>query len=420
MTFPTPHDPTSSANPSAPQGNSSKWIAGGAIVLALLAVGTVPRVLRAHEADSVVRASPVLYPEVLVIHPEGASGSSTLSLPSDLQPIYTASVYARTNGYVSKRFVDIGTRVKKGQLLALIATPEIDQQLLQAQATVEQAKAALQQSQASLQQAQANMNLARITQQRYAKLNGTRAVTQQSFDEADQTYNARVADVTAAKANISMAEANLQARTADKERIAQLKGFEQVVAPFDGVITARNVEQGDLVNDGSNSGTKSLFTVAQDDMLRVQVEVPQSAALSLQPGQHATVTVDERPGDVYTATIVRTASSVDVAARMMLTEVQVDNHHGALLSGMYGQVHFQIPRNTSSFMIPTTALVINKDGMHVVSVAADNTVHFVPVDIGRDMGAQVEIVAGLHGGESLVTNPSDLLQAGEKVTVAQP
>src|ERR1700742_2355022 len=217
------------------------------VVVLLLAIGIVPRVLRGREARDVVHASTVLLPEVIVVHPQVAPAQTSLVLPGNLEPMYSASVFARTNGYIEKRFVDIGSHVKAGQTLAIISTPEVDQQLNQARAEVLQAAASLQQSQASLQQAQANLDLARITRDRYTHLSGTRAVTPQSVDDAAQTFNARTSDVAAANANIAVSQANLQAQKANVQRLTQLQGFERVVAPFDGVITARNVEQGDLV-----------------------------------------------------------------------------------------------------------------------------------------------------------------------------
>jgi RND family efflux transporter MFP subunit len=405
-------------NHSAPK-TTARIVAGVAVLLVLLAIGIVPRVIRNREARDVVQASTVLLPEVTVVHPKMAPPESSLSLPGNLQPMYSASVYARTNGYIEKRFVDIGTHVKAGQLLAIISTPEIDQQLNQARADVVQAQAMILQTKAALQQAQANLDIARITRDRYAPLISRHAVTQQSLDEANEALNARTADVAAANANIAVSEASLKSRQANVARLEQLQGFERVVAPFEGVVTARNVEQGDLVNDGSGGGARSLFDVAQSDVLRVQVEVPQSSALSIQDGQQATVTVSERPGRQYVAKVTRSAQSVDLAARTMLTEVQVDNHDGSLVPGMYGQIKFEVKAAEPSVVIPSTALVIDKNGMHVVSVSVDSRVHFVPVDIGQDMGDQVEISQGLHGGETLVSNPSDLLSEGQKVSIAQ-
>jgi RND family efflux transporter MFP subunit len=389
------------------------------VVALLLTIGIVPRVLRSREAREIVHASTVLVPEVIVIHPQQAPAQTSLALPGNLEPMYSASVFARTNGYIEKRFVDIGSHVKAGQTLAIISTPEVDQQLNQARAEVLQAAAALQQSQASLQQAQANLDLARITRDRYTHLSGTRAVTPQSVDETGQAFNARTADVAAANANIAVAQANLQSQKANVQRLTQLQGFERVVAPFDGVITARNVERGDLVNDGSGNGSKDLFSIAQSNVLRVQVEVPQSSALAIKDGQTAVLTVREKPGREYTATVTRSAESVDLAARTMLTEVQVDNREGSLVPGMYGEVKFVITQSQPSLIIPATALVIDKNGTHVVAVTSDNHVHFLPVQVGQDLGSQIEISHGLHGGEGLVTNPSDLLSEGQKVSIAE-
>jgi RND family efflux transporter MFP subunit len=413
-----PKTPTPTHVHSAPK-TTVRIVAGVAVFVVLLAIGIIPRVLRNREANEVVHASTVLLPEVTVVHAEKASASSALSLPGNLQPIYSASIYARTNGYIEKRFVDIGTHVKAGQLLAIIATPEIDQQLNQARADVVQASAAILQAKAALQQVQANLDIARITRDRYASLIERRGVTQQSLDEANEALNARQADVAAANANVTVAEASLKSRQANVERLVQLQKFERVLAPFEGVITARNVEQGDLVSDGSSGSTRSLFEIAQSDVLRVQVEVPQSAALSIEDGQQAAITVSERPGRRYVAKVMRSAQSVNVAARTMLTEVQVDNHDGSLVPGMYGQVKFEVKASSPSVVIPSTALVIDKNGMHVVVLSADNHVHFVPVDIGQDMGAQVQISQGLQGGETLVSNPSDLLSEGQKVSIAR-
>jgi RND family efflux transporter MFP subunit len=343
------------------------------LLAVLLAIGIIPRVLKNREARDAALASPVLLPEVIVVHPRLGAARTDISLPGNLQPLYRAAVFARTNGYIESRSVDIGSEVKAGQVLAVISAPEVDQQLNQAHADA-------------------------LTQKRYASLIDKRAVTQQSLDEADEAFRARSADVSAAAANISAAEATLKSRQANVERLTQMQGFERVVAPFDGVITARNIEVGDLVSAGSDNGSMSLFSIAQSNVLRVQVEVPQSAALAIKVGQQATITVQERPGRRYVATVTRSARSIDVAARTMLTEVQVDNRDGSLVPGMYGEVNF---------------------GMHVVSVSADRRVHFVAVDIGQDQGSQVEISQGLRGGETLVSNPSDLLRDGERVSIVE-
>ena len=410
---------TQSPNTESPRKRPTSIVAAVLVLVALLAIGIVPRIIRNREARAVVEASTVLLPEVTVVHPEIAPAQTDVSLPGNIQPLYSASIFARTNGYIAKRFVDIGSHVKAGQLLAIIATPEIDQQLNQARADVVEAAAVIEQSKAAYQQAQANLDIARITRDRYTPLIKKHAVTQQSLDEVDQTFNARTADLAAAQANIDVSEASLKSKQAIVGRLAQMQGFERVVAPFDGVITARNIEQGDLVNDGSNDGARSLFSIAQSNILRVQVEVPQSDALSIKQGQQASLTVQEIPGRRFIGTVSRSAESVDLGARTMLTEVQVDNHDGTLIPGMYGQVTFDVKANRPSLIIPSTALVIDKNGMHVVSVSADRRIHIIPVNIGLDLGARVEISQGLHGGETLVSNPSDLLNDGQRVSIAQ-
>jgi len=340
-----------------------------------------------------------------------------LVLPGNIQPLYSATVYARVDGYIDRRNVDIGTSVKRGQVLAVISAPEIDQQLLQARATLAQSEASLEQAKAAMEQAKANAELARLTKERDLPLGEQHAIAQQIVDEAVQAHNARLADVSAAAANVVAAEANVNANHANVARLLQMQGFEQVVAPFDGTITQRNVEQGDLVKGGSVAEGKPLFSITQSGLLRIQVDVPQSEAVNIQLGQKASVEVKERLGREYTGTVVRNATSLDAAARTMLTEVQVDNRDGSLLPGMYAQVRFTLLRAQPSLTIPTSSLVIDHSGMHVVTVSRDGRVHFVPVTIGKDMGAQVEVLHGLQPSEQLVASPSDLLIEGQAVEV---
>lgn len=397
-------------------GRIVRIIAGILLLSGLILVGIMPRLERHREALAAVRGSATLHPVVTVVHPEMAPPKSELVLPGNIQPLYTASVYARSDGYVERRNVDIGSRVRAGEVLAVISSPEVDQQLAQARATVVQSEAALQQARANLEQAKANVELARVTKERYVALGKSDVISRQSVDEAVQTFNARSADVSAAQANIAVAEANLKANQANVQRLMQLQGFERVVAPFDGIVTQRNIERGDLVNAG-NSGSKSLFTVSQSNTLRIQVDVPQSQAVEIQPGQQATLEVRERPGQAYTGIVVRRADALDATARTMLTEVQVDNSDGSLLPGMYAQVKFVLARTRPAVIIPSNALVVDKNGMHVVSVSVEGKVHFQPVEIGQDMGTKVEIVHGLGGNEALVSNPGDLLSEGQQVEI---
>ncbi len=232
-----------------------------------------------------------------------------------------------------------------------------------------------------------------------------------------QAYNARVADVAAASANITAAHASTTANQANVARLQQLQAFERVIAPFDGVITERNVEQGDLVATGGAGTGKPLFGISQSGALRIQVDVPQSQVVKIQDGQKASVTVKERLGREYTGTVVRSANALDSAARTMRTEIQVDNRDGSLLPGMYAQVKFTLPEQHTSLMIPTSSLVIDHNGSHVVTVQDRHTIHFAPVIIGRDMGTQVEVLSGIQSSDSLVASPTDLLYEGQKVRV---
>lgn len=392
-----------------------RLIGAGVLFLALVAVGFVPRIARQKEAFAAVRESPITHPIVTLVHPQIGKPTSALLLPGNIEPLYTASIYARTEGYLDRRTVDIGSKVKAGQILAVISSPEVDQQLLQARATLAQSEAALQQTKAALEQAKANVELARLTKERDLPLGEQHAIAQQIVDEAVQAYNARVADVAAAEANIVASQANVTANRANVARLEQMQGFERVVAPFDGIITARNVERGDLVSTGSAAAGKPLFTIAQSGTLRIQIDVPQSEAVNIQDNQKAVVSVKEHLGREYTGTVTRSANALDNAARTMLTEVQVDNRDGSLLPGMYAQVKFTLTHQRNSLIIPTSSLVIDHTGMHVVTVQQDQKLHFAPVAVGRDMGTQIEILSGIQASDALVASPSDLLHEGQNV-----
>jgi len=395
---------------------SAKLLGAAALLLALLAAGIVPRLARQRDALAAVRESAVTHPVVSLVHPQKGAPTSQLLLPGNIQALYESTIFARVDGYVERRNVDIGSKVKAGQVLAVISSPELDQQLLQARATVAQSEATLQQAKAALEQAKANAELARLTKERDLPLGGQHAISQQIVDEAVQAHTARIADVGAAMANITAAEASVTANRANVARLLQMQNYERVVAPFDGVITQRNVERGDLVNTGSAAAGKPLFGIAQSGTLRIQVDVPQSEAVNIQDGQRASLEVKERLGREYEGTVVRSANSLDAAARTMLTEVQVDNRDGSLLPGMYAQVKFTLAHDRPSLTIPTSSLVIDRSGMRVVTVA-DGKIHFIPVTVGRDMGTQIEILNGLQGSEPLVASPSDLLNEGQSVEV---
>lgn len=400
------------------KGNRIKAVGLGTVIaIALVAVGAVPRIASYREALAASNDAPVTHPVVAVIHAQKGEPTSQLVLPGNVEPLYTANLFARVDGYVERRNVDIGTKVRAGQVLAVISSPEIDQQLSQAKATLAQSQAALLQSRAALEQAKANAELARITKERDLPLGEQHAISQQIVDSAVQTHNARVADVAAANANIAAAEAAVVANQANVARLQQMQGFEHIVAPFDGVITQRNIERGDLVSATAPTGGKPLFSIAQSDTLRVYVDVPQSEAVNIRDGQNAVIQVSERLGRNYSGTVTRNASALNDAARTMRTEVQVANGDASLLPGMYAQVHFTLSQQHASLVIPTSSLVVDGTGMHVVTVNAQHNLHFVPVTIGKDMGKEIEVLAGLNGNEALVASPSDVLSEGQHVEV---
>ena len=419
------------------------WIAAVLAVL-LLAAGVIPRIRRHDRAAETADTASVSLPNVVVVKAKLASGSSDLELPGSIQAINLASIYARTNGYVRERFVDIGTPVKAGQLLAVIASPEIDQELAQGRASLEQSRAALEQAKANLAQAvaqvnqakanvgqaQANEEIAATTNERWTRLVNKGVLPKQQGDERRSAFNARQAETKAAIAAQATAEANIGSRTADilaaraaidaqlanVRRLEEMQSFERVLAPFDGVVTERRIEKGDLVSAGSGTD-RNLFSVAQSKTLRIQVSVPQNYAVDLHPGQNAEVTLRERSGETFHGKIARTAESITAATRTLLVEVQVDNSSGRLLPGMYAEVKFTLPRSHPVVIIPGSALVVNAQGTRVVRIQPDRRVHLVTVQAGRDLGTEVEILSGLAGSEELVNNAPDNLAEGQQVNV---
>jgi RND family efflux transporter MFP subunit len=423
------------------------WIGAVLIAALLLAIGIIPRIQRRDRAADIADAAGAGLVNVVVAKARLASASSELELPGSIQAINIASIYARANGYVEERFVDIGTRVKAGQLLAKIASPEVDQELAQARAALAQARAALQQAEANLAQAraqvnqakanvgqaQANEELAAITNARWTRLVNKGVLPKQQGDERRSAFNARQAETNAAIAAQATAEANVSSRIADVaaaratidaqaanvRRLEQLQSFERVVAPFDGVVTERRIEKGDLVTAGSGSD-RNLFNVEQSKTLRIQISVPQSYSVDLHTGQDAEISVRERTGEIFHGKIARTAESIMTATRTLLTEVQVDNSSGRLLPGMYAEIKFKLPRSHPVVLIPGSALLANAQGTRVVRIDSNRRAHLVPVQVGRDLGTEVEILSGLAGSENLANNPPDNLIENQQVNVIRP
>jgi RND family efflux transporter MFP subunit len=419
--------------------------AGAALLLALLLfAGIWPRVGRNREAIAIAKEAEHSAPTVLVTKVKSASANSDLLLPGNTEAVNVATIYARANGYVKERFVDIGSVVKAGQTLAVIESPEVDQEVIQASAALEQSKAALEQANANLEQARAgvvharanvsqakaNEEIAATTDQRWSRLVERGVLPRQSGDERRSAHLARTAESEAAAAALKTAEANVVSRTADLgaaranveaaganvRRLQQVQGFQRVLAPFDGVVTERKVERGNLVTAGSGSD-RNLFTVAQAKTLRIQINVPQSYAVDLRTGQSAEILLRERPGRKYTGKVARTAQALDPASRTLLVEVQVDNSSGELLPGMYAQVKFSIPRVATVNVIPADALIANAQGTRVVVVDNGGRAHFRNVQVGRDFGSEVEVLSGLNGDESVASNPPDTLAEGQSVAV---
>jgi RND family efflux transporter MFP subunit len=297
-------------------------------------------------------------------------------------------IYSRTNGYLLHWYKDIGSHVKKGDLLADIDTPEVDQELSQAKA--------------SRQQIQAQLELAKSSAERWNNLRKTDSVSQQEADQETSAYR--------------QAQANLAASDANVRRLEQLESFKHIYAPFTGVITQRNTDTGALINAGA-SGQKGLFNLAQLDPLRVYVSVPQMYSPSVRAGMNAYLQLDEYPGEKFTGKIARNADAIDPATRTLLTEVDVDNHNGKLLPGAYAQVHFAIPVQTIRISVPVNALLFRAEGPRIAVVGSDQKIKLKPVMIGRDFGTKVEILNGLNPDDQIVVNPADSLEDGEQVHV---
>jgi RND family efflux transporter MFP subunit len=383
--------------------------------------------------------------EVKVILPERAA-IADVTLPATIQAYQAADLFARANGFLKAWHFDIGAPVKAGQVLAAIETPELDQELAQAIALLKQGKAEHQQAIAELEEAKADVTLAEanivkakanvdfaVSQvQRYKGLVDSGSVAREEYENAIRDRDARRAEVesTAAelarrKANLSTRQAIIESRAAvvgnreaNVQRLRDLTGFQNVVAPFDGIITRRNAEVGMLVTAGSNTGTRPLFSIAQVDILRVQALVPQSSALRIQPGDTAQVTIPEKPGQTFTAKVARTAGAVEPNSRSLLIEVELANRENLLLPGLYAQVRFQSPNAQGNWLIPSKVLLMRSEGPHVVIVTGDGTLRTQKVNLGRDFGASVEVLVGLKGEERLVVNPSDDLRDGQAVQVA--
>ncbi len=325
-------------------------------------------------------------PPVAVIHPRRGGMKDEIVLPGNIQAFVDSPIYARTNGYLKKWYTDIGTRVKAGQLLAEIESPEVDQQLSQARA--------------DLATAQANLKLAQLTMQRYQNLLKLDAIAKQDVDNEVGAYEADKAAVASQEANV--------------KRLEQLVGFEKVTAPFDGVITARNMDIGQLINAGNGGTAQELFHMAAIDKLRVFVSVPQINSDAAVPGRTAELTLIEFPGRRFTGEIARNTNAIDTATRTLLTEVDIDNKSGVLLPGAFAEVHLKLPAQAAALIVPVTALIFRAENLRI-GVVRDGKAELVPVTLGRDYGTEVEVTSGLTEKDAVIVNPPDSLTSGARV-----
>jgi RND family efflux transporter MFP subunit len=374
----------------APTGRAKMLV--GVALLVLLIAGAITFLNRRSEANALVKETEaVAVPNVAVIQAQSESGNDELVLPGNLQAYIESPIFARTNGYLLRWYKDIGSQVQKGELLAAIDTPEVDQELSQARASREQIKAAL--------------ALAKISADRWTNLRKSDSVSQQEADQQTSGYQQALANLAAADANV--------------RRLEELESFKNVFAPFSGVLTRRNVDPGALINSGAAAG-RELFDIARVDPLRVYVSVPQAYSPSIKVGIKANVTLQEYPGQKFLGTVVRTADAIDPATRTLNTEVDVPNKNGKLLPGSFGQVHFATGTSVPRITIPVNAMLFRAQGPQVAVVDNRGKVHLQPIVIGRDFGATLEVLGGVDVSDQIVINPSDSLEEGQQVHVAKP
>lgn len=364
-----------------------KWAAlPAAVALSLAAWGIAARVHTDHGLQKT--ADDAAVPSVVTVRAHAAPASEEIVLPGSVSPAFDAALYARTNGYLKRWYVDIGDHVKAGQVLAEINSPEIDQQLLQARADLLAAKA--------------NSRVAGILAQRERALVPASAVSQQASDQATSDASARAANVASGEANV--------------DRLEQLVSFEKIISPYDGVVTARNTDIGHLINAGSNNGPE-LFEVADVSWLRIFVQVPQTDAPFIQPGVDVTLHFPEYPGQVFLARLLSTARALDPMTRTLRTQLRIDNDRGLLFPGGYVEVHFKLHAPTRGVRVPANALLFRAEGLRVATLAPDGRVSLRSVTEGRDFGTEVEILTGVKAGETIIINPPAALTDGDHVKV---
>ncbi len=397
-----------------------------ALIVGAVAVGGyLPRKEREDAAKSAARVEQTSLPRVAAAKVRRAPAESEILLPGSISALVEAGIYARAAGYVKKRYVDIGDRVRKDQLLADIEVPELDLQVAQAKAALAQAKQQLGQAKASLLQVQSQRDLAKLTSDRYTSLVARGAVARMDADTQQANFRTSEALVASQEANVGASDENVRQAQANLDRVMALQDYKQVKAPFAGIITARNIEAGALISangagqGGTNALASELYRIAQSGSVRIIENVPQSTALGIVVGMPAEVSVVELPGRKFIGKVARTANTLDPASRTLMVEVQLPNADGKLIPGMFAEVRFKTHRETPPFLVPGDAIIAANSGpqLAVLQETPDappgaRKIHFQPVSLGRDFGVQTEVVGGLDGSEIVVVNPGDDVRDG--------
>jgi len=359
-------------------------VAALAVAIAIVAYGLVSRAAQNSRLRDLTAAQAI--PTVAIVTPTHVQNRSGLELPGRLQAFISAPIYARVPGYLKTWKHDIGAKVKAGELLAEIDTPDLDQQLMQARA--------------DLNVSEANSKLAQITAERWQSLSGTDAVAKQDVDQRNFTWNANVAQVKASQANV--------------DRLVAMEGFKRLIAPFDGIVTARDTDIGALINVGASGGAQ-LFVVSETSKLRVYVNVPQNYVPSVPPGTKATISVPEQPGKTYTGTVEASAQAVDPISGTTLMQIIVDNGAGEMMPGDYASIRLAVAAVANVLSVPSSALIFDAKGLSIATVGADNRVVLKPVSIGRDLGPVIELASGLAPEDRVIQNPPDGIANGTEV-----
>lgn len=389
----------------------------GITVLVIIAffAGFIPLRTQRSIINSEAQQREQALPRVRVIRVARSSQESDLDLPGSIQPITESPILARANGYIKRRLVDIGDRVKANQPVAEIEAPELDQDVSQSKAALEEAKASLDEALANYEQGKANLELARTTAQRWANLVKRGVVSRQDNDSYQTQYQAQISSVRSLEQTIAARRSSIAAAAAGLARLEQMRDYRVVRAPFDGVVTLRNIDTGTLVTSGSTL----LFRVAQTNKLRTYVNVPQATASSILPGQEAQLRVSNIPGRIFAGNVARTSNSLDPNSRTLLVEVHVPNPDGALLPGMYARVSLKTDRSTPPLLVPADALVVLPEGTEVATLRPDHTVHLQKIELGRDYGDRLEIIDGLKEGDVIIPSPGDLAREGLRIDPIQ-